>query len=297
MKYIYQFFITIISFLLSVIFFGCAVHYQKLPVMPEYSDSGKIYDTSAVTEVLAHGSSTVEKELREALHSHGYVNFSSGNYYKDITADRIRLITLLDVSRTPIRCKDGWYLDTRIIVSVRAPGVVWNQQLTYPRPRYFQTFSRCMTGEKRPSGINFVEGEKSAVENLFLIEEFRNALEPAQTSEKPIDFVVKSSDAMWQHSLDCQTRNDPYEALRWAFLAAERGNGNARKYVASCAINNNIFGDNRMLYAFISKAAQDGDMDAILKLGKLYECGIGTIKNDSSAFYWYKQAADKGNVL
>ena len=43
-------------------------------------------------------------------------------------------------------------------------------------------------------------------------------------------------------------------------------------------------------------AAKKGDLLAEIRVGICYSQGIGTERNDSAAFFWYKKAADRGSV-
>ncbi|KAG9287045.1 hypothetical protein G9A89_023009 [Geosiphon pyriformis] len=48
-------------------------------------------------------------------------------------------------------------------------------------------------------------------------------------------------------------------------------------------------------YKYYKKAANMGDMNGAVMVGRCYEWEIGTNENFQSAFYWYKYAANRGN--
>ena len=70
------------------------------------------------------------------------------------------------------------YLESRVIVMVRLPGEHTENGLQYPTPRYFQAFAQKNIGENQASQSDWEETLNTAVENLFTIEDFRQALEP-----------------------------------------------------------------------------------------------------------------------
>lgn len=45
------------------------------------------------------------------------------------------------------------------------------------------------------------------------------------------------------------------------------------------------------------RAAESGDIDAQLELGKRLEFGLGTSKDKGKAIYWYKKSASKGSYM
>ena len=46
---------------------------------------------------------------------------------------------------------------------------------------------------------------------------------------------------------------------------------------------------------FYSKAADEGDAEAPLKLGRIYESGRGVSQDYVEAATWYRRAAEQGN--
>ena len=46
----------------------------------------------------------------------------------------------------------------------------------------------------------------------------------------------------------------------------------------------------------VQKAAEQGDADAQLLLGAMYEDGKGVAQDDKQAVAWYRKAAEQGNV-
>lgn len=67
-------------------------------------------------------------------------------------------------------------------------------------------------------------------------------------------------------------------------------------------IKNALYGDNftekyiKTKYGIIKKAAEDGDADAQLHIGRMLEKGVYLEKNISKAQYWYNLSANQGNA-
>ncbi len=67
-------------------------------------------------------------------------------------------------------------------------------------------------------------------------------------------------------------------------------------------IKNELYGDNftekyiKTKYEIIKKAAESGDSDAQLHIGRMFEQGIYLEKDISKAMYWYNLSAAKGNA-
>jgi len=68
------------------------------------------------------------------------------------------------------------------------------------------------------------------------------------------------------------------------------------------AIKNALYGDDfnekyiKEKYEIIKKAAETGDADAQLHIGRMYDRGIYLEKNTSKAKYWYNLSAEQGNA-
>ena len=299
MKTLFFFFTVAVAFVACIFSGGCvAVEYEELPPMPEYPRLEKSYNLSAAIEVLPCNYAAEEELLRAELRNNHYVNFSDNNYYyKSVSVEQIRLLSVLHAIQNPRQRPEGSYLDTRIIVSVRDPGVIWNGQLKHRPARYFQAYSRIQISDDMPMTEAYSEGLKLAVENLFLIGEFRNALEPVPASSASVPGIVETPAAMWQKSLFYQRGQDAniYEALRWAYLAAQAGHLEALNYFVSHAINSNICGNYRLQFALIERCAKNGHVQASIKLGEMYEKGQGIAADPVKALGWYRKGADKGD--
>jgi hypothetical protein len=63
-------------------------------------------------------------------------------------------------------------------------------------------------------------------------------------------------------------------------------------------VNSSVYADKniwRGVFIFNSKMANTGDIDAMFRLGELYEEGTGTDQDINEAINWYKTAADNGH--
>jgi TPR repeat protein len=55
-------------------------------------------------------------------------------------------------------------------------------------------------------------------------------------------------------------------------------------------------GEIRKAFELFHEAANQGDKNSQLNLGYCYDEGVGTKKNQRKAMYWYKKAAQKGDL-
>ena len=53
-------------------------------------------------------------------------------------------------------------------------------------------------------------------------------------------------------------------------------------------------GDYKTAFSLFDKLANQGNADAQYNLGIMYENGLGVIKNETQAVYWYQKAANQG---
>ena len=55
-------------------------------------------------------------------------------------------------------------------------------------------------------------------------------------------------------------------------------------------------GDEKKAFELFHQAAEQGDENSLLNLGYCYDEGIGTKKDKTKAMYWYKRAAQNGDL-
>jgi hypothetical protein len=55
-------------------------------------------------------------------------------------------------------------------------------------------------------------------------------------------------------------------------------------------------GDVKKAFELFHEAANQGDKNSLVNLGYCYDEGVGTKKNKRKAMYWYKKAAQKGDL-
>lgn len=305
-----------LSFVVSVLA-GCAAP-DVLPEILEYQDSGKKYDTTAIIEFLPYKDDAVNRLLVDCLKNNGY-QVRNGRHYSQEPAHSLYILTVVDWSSRVYECEEGDYIDTRLIVMVRQPGVILDEDMHTGRCRYFQAYSQVADLDRlsRQSGL------KLAVENLFLNDEFRSALEPVYHPQE-VTAPANNASAQWNASLYFQQEAtyDFYQALRFAFLAMQNGSKEAECYLAQHSLYGEFFGDRRQLvelaqksaagyYALgtmyeygkglpvdkvqavlaYTKAAQKNNIDAQFALGRCYYYAIGVKKDYSLAHVWFKKAA------
>jgi TPR repeat protein len=55
-------------------------------------------------------------------------------------------------------------------------------------------------------------------------------------------------------------------------------------------------GDDKKAFELFHQAAEQGDENSLLNLGYCYDEGVGTTKDKMKAMYWYKKAAQNGDL-
>ena len=105
----------------------------------------------------------------------------------------------------------------------------------------------------------------------------------------------QSSDDAWVNGRVAYSRSDLAEAVRWFRLAAEQGNADAQvrlgwMYEIGDGVERN-YGEAARLYRL---AANGGNASAQNNLGNLYRTGRGVERNDAEADRWYQLADDQG---
>lgn len=317
----YGFFALALILMIAVLA-GCASP-DVLPEMLEYKDLGKQYDTSSVIEFIPHKNEAVNRVMLDNLKNSGY-QIQMGRHYRATAADSLYILTVVDWSSRIYECEDEDYIDTRLIVMVRRPGVILDNDMHSGTVRYFQAYSQVLDSDRnsRQSGL------KLAAVNLFLNDEFRSAIEP-DPYVPPIAGSVSRAEEQWQSSLYFQqdATGDFYQALRFAFLAMQGGSKDAENYLALNSLYGELFGDAKLLielaqktaagyYALgmmyeygkgipvdkskavlaYTKSAQRNYPDGQFALGRCYYYGIGVERDYSLAHFWFKKAASSNHT-
>lgn len=281
----------------SLIFFlcGCATNYDQLPYMPEYPELQQTFKTDAFIEFFAEGTKEADEIFLRKLSENKYTNILTGTHYLNKVPDEVRILDFISFKHTTYNCQDGEFLDTRVLVMVRKNGVIWNEKLEYPSARYFQAFSQVMLSEDEEDIDSVYSSNlENAINNLFKIVEFRQALE---LNKKNV--AVKYSDTaddLWTASKYYQSgeNKNMFEAVRLAMLAADAGNDEAAHYIADNVFDRNVFGKNDRYLKFIEKMAAKGNAYAQNKMGLLCLNGDLVPENDFLAYSWFKKAAECG---
>ena len=297
---------------------GCSTP-DKLPAILTYEVSGEKYDTSALIEYLPHPVDQVNRFMIENLKNNGYTVLQGVNYQAS-PSKFLYIVQVVDWSSKVYECEDNDYLDTRLIVMVRRPGIVLDNQMYVGPCRYFQAYSQLiLVGKQVKTG-----GLKLAADHLFMTDEFRKALEPAEHL-KSFVFPQNNAEAHWKAScfFQNQTGFDFYESIKWALLSMSGGNEKAKNYIAENGIFGELFTDRNLLiklaqmtpaglynlgrmyeynlgipmdkkkaFHAYSAAAWQKNTEAKFALGRCYHYGIGTARNRSLAYHWYKNALE-----
>ena len=175
--YICHFFVLAAAVLF--ILTGCTPKYDTLAPMPTYEVSGRKFKTTASLEFIPSGSKQLDKAVLDNLRNAQYNDIVTGAHYRGNNNNPVRIVVPLNWHLASYKCQDGLYLESRVIVMVRLPGEHTQEGLQYPTPRYFQAFAQKKTDpEKLATVADWEETLNMAVENLFTIDEFRQALEP-----------------------------------------------------------------------------------------------------------------------
>jgi len=279
--------ITIFTAAAVILFInGCS--YDTLPYIPDYRLEQVLYDTSALIEVHPYGDAVAVRELKAAFVQNNY-QLTREACVKATNSVSVYIVSIAGVTYKEYDCADGNYLATGVVVMVRKPGAVMNNPMRYVAPRYFQAFSQYAYGSiGRPNDEDRVNALRLALNNLFAVKEFRDALTPVDMSERMKTFATADP---WQNSLFYQSGEflDFHEALRWAFVADFQRNPEAGKYIVEYGFCGEIFQDKNYLLALAENHPVNMN-----KLGEMYEKGNGIVKNHEKAFRAYEYAARAG---
>lgn len=277
---------------------GCSMNYSERQNIPDYAlPEGRQYNTDAEIEFVQTENALVNQNILTLLAGNGYKNIHSAESYQGGEIKDSKVLSILDVKSEIYQEKDQKYLETRIICMIRKPGIVLRGTLSYPEDcRYFQAYSQLLIGTRNLTDMDTAAGYEKACSNLFLIDEFRCALEPAVQNpdfEIPSESVKQqivnwkrflSEDGKWNKELVCM-----------AHIAAWNGDREAGDFLADKGLlYENIFVDKKQFFALVSKIAEQGNMHALNRLGLLYDNGEGIPENPEKAYEYYRKAADKG---
>lgn len=270
--------------LFVLMFVGGCRSYERLPPILNYQDTEIKYNTSAAVELLPGTFQLFDDFLFNNLKKCGY-RVEIGVSYAARPSQTQYLISAVDWKATLYSCQKGDYIDTRVIVAVRTPGIVLDGRMYAPQARYFQAYSQV----SRINNSSYNSGLRLAVENLFLTKEFRQALEPLACPEE-FKNPPRTAEGYWQASLYYQMYNryDFYSALRWAFLAMDKGSADAEKYIAENGVIGEIFSNIPLLIELAHKTPV-----GVFRLGRMYEFGRGLPVDKKMAFLLYDKAAKK----
>ena len=278
---------------------GCSTGtrtYPELPRIPDYPENTWKYNTAAIIDLRGNGDPGLTQSVRKRLEDLKYTLVSNGTYYKGSFPENVTVLQILNLSHFVHEQADGMYLQTRVVVMVRPPGVLWKKELNYGNARYFQAYFQQFFGRNPILPENYEKGMNRAVENLFRIHPFRSALEPA-SARKNIP-VIRENDAVsyWERSKYYQIHEPvrKFEALRWAYHAARLGNREAQIYIARQALYSELCGDNKRLFSLVVFLSNAGLSEAQNKLALMYDLGLGVPADASMAFRWYSKAAEQG---
>ncbi len=290
---------TLLSLTLPCLFLLFAVSgcvqpvYETLPPIPEYPALSGNFDTSAYIEFQPDADPELNDIVKENLKKNGYSNLLPELRFKFHDLSRTRVLQLLRVNNCIYRCQDGNYMEYRVIAVVRQPGEIWNGTLEYDNPRYFQAFSRKRWNvEQVEESILRSELLRQAFANLFLIAEFRDALEPEAKSVSNLGKNSLKADEFWTISRQEKAAGNDYMAVYYAELAAKSGNKSANAYLAENLLYSDIFRPSRII-PVITRLAKDGNAVAQNQLGLMYFSGKGVNADHKLAFQWFRKAADQ----
>lgn len=289
---------TFLSFSLTwllLLFFitGCIQNYETLPPVPEYPAVAGDFDTSANIEFLPDANPELNDIVKENLLKNGYSNLLPELRFQFHDLSRTRVLQLLRVNERTYHCKDGDHIECQVIAVVRQPGEIWNGTLTYDEPRYFQAFSRKLWNPQTVAkSVLEKEVLRQAFANLFLIPEFRSALEPETKKTSGIATDPSATDDFWVISNREKADGNNYMAVHYAELAARSGNRTAEEYLAQGILYSDVFRPSKV-FAKISRYAEGGSAAAQNKLALIYLSGKGVEVDNSKALQWFRKAADQ----
>lgn len=270
---------------------GCRQYDVLLPI-PDYHPASQNFDTSAMIAPQKFLDGIEHEVLTTCLQKNNY-RIIYGAHNQTGNARATYVLTVLDTSSQVLQCEDGNYLESKIIVMVRPPALMLEEQWHCSNVRYFPAYSQLYIENRIiPLPQDLTAGIRLAMENLFTVEEFRRALEPRKTPAW-MQQIPASGDgqALWQFSLYYQSgeNEDLHDALRWALLAQKSGQEDARKFLITKGLFGSLFYEKLMWDTLVTD-----DLWSRNRLGMLYETGSGVPQDLEKAFQLYIDAAWEG---
>lgn len=289
-------FLTAILSAIMIFLNGCAAPvYQTLEELPQYSDSKLSVDTSGIIRFVPYSNEQLNKAMIENFSKKNYSNVVCQKNYKAAPVQFI--VTPLSLLLKTIKCKEGIYIESRLIIEVRKPGYVWLETLHAPGGRYFQAFSRIFTGSRPITDADYHALIKETVANLFRIDEFLLALVPER---ELLQNTSDSATLLSPHDnlMRAIREKNKHDIIRWAFIASESGDQRADKLLAAYALaSENICGDNKRRISILTRLAEKGTATAQMQLASMYEKGTEVPRDLKAAFNWYMKAASQNSGL
>ena len=289
--------ITVTGVLLAIVS-GCVDPvYDTLPMLPEYPELTESFDTSAFIEFREDADPALNAVMLEFLQKNGYKQILPELRFQFHDLAKTRVVQILVLDYKNYSCEDGRYLECFVAVMVRAPGEVWNGVLRYAAPRYFQAYSRKLLDEETAETDVRKELYREAMENIFKIAEFRQALEPLAEKTDKFSGAALSADEFWQKSGAEQKLAGGSNALAayWAYIAADKGSKEADNYLLLNALSAGALRFSTVL-ELVKRHAQEGNNIAINELGYMYLNGIGIETDYVKALELFQKAAGAGNA-
>ena len=88
---------------------------------------------------------------------------------------------------------------------------------------------------------------------------------------------------------------DNQEAIKWLKESAEQGYAEAQNDLGIYCRDESKFGK-KLAFGWFEQAARQGYAEAQTNVGECYKEGLGVERNTQRAFYWFNEAANKGEV-
>lgn len=144
------------------------------------------------------------------------------------------------------------------------------------------------------------KGDEVAQKNVARY--YRYGIATEKDEQKALEYYTKSASqgyieaivelaSMYRNGY-CTEKNLE-ESVKWYEKAISKNHKDSMLELASLYINE--FDDTEKAILLYKKAAEKGVEKALLRLGDIYEKGIGVETNTHKAIFWYRKAAAKGN--
>ncbi len=144
------------------------------------------------------------------------------------------------------------------------------------------------------------KGEYIAQKNVARY--YRYGIATEKDEQKALDYYTKSANQGYLEAITelarlyrygyCTEKNIE-ESIKWYEKAISKGHIESMLSLADLYIKE--LDDTPMAIHYYKQAAEKGNETAILKLGQIYEEGIGIETSSNTAVFWYRKAAINGN--